>query len=246
MPRTWPRLLLLGAIFALPAFAPTCCAGAPAHAGEAFAASAGTQALAAPAITAGLICSVQHAVRWREATWTTAECQARARDFADSGHRWGFAPAQLLAMCIAESDMRVRAQRVDGNALDEGLMGVRCVLGQNIPSTSTDGEPRKSAQNIPKNIPASVRCTNFPVRGLTTKQLLEPRRNIEAGARILAELHHGSLSGYNGDKTGGDRYPKKIGAILAALSGVEVRVRGVRLRTLVRRIVAAVQKERRS
>ena len=214
--------VVLVLMFALCAFTPKCCAAATAHAGEAFTASADAVAPTGPDVTAGLICSAQHVVRWREAAWTAAECQARARDFADAGQRWGFAPGQLLAMSIAESDMRVRAQRVVGNALDEGLMGVRCVMGLHF------------------------HCTNFPVRGLTAKQLLEPRRNIEAGTRILAELHHGSLSGYNGDKTGGDRYPKKIAAILAALGGVEVKVKGARLRTLVRKIVAAVQKEKRS
>ena len=69
MSRTWPYLLLLGAMFALCAFVPTCCAGAPAHAGEAFAAPMGTWTPAGPAVTAGLTCAVQHAIqarRWAE------------------------------------------------------------------------------------------------------------------------------------------------------------------------------------
>lgn len=127
-----------------------------------------------------------------------------------------------MAMSLAESDFRVRAQRVDGRALDEGLMGVRCVVGRR------------------------GRCTNWPVRGLTPKQLLEPRRNIMAGTQILADLHHGDMAGYNGDHSGTDRYPRKIAAIAAALGGVEVRVRGRRLRELVRKIAAAVVREHKS
>ena len=78
---------------------------------------AGQESNLVPVVTPALICGVQRAIRWREAAWTMAECQARARDFADAGQRWGFTPGQLLAMCIAESDMRVRAQRVVGPIL---------------------------------------------------------------------------------------------------------------------------------
>jgi hypothetical protein len=231
--------VVLFLLFAVCAFVPTCCEAAPAHAGEAFAASVGTQTPdGPPAVTAGLICLTQHVIRWREAAWTTAECQSRARDFRDAGQRWGFAPEQLLAMSIAESDMRVRAQRVDGNALDEGLMGVRCVLGRDAPNM-------RSGLFV-KLTHLATRCTNYPVRGLTTKQLLEPHRNIEAGARILADLHHGDLASYNSGHPGGARYPTKVAAIISALGGVEVRVCGVRFRMLVRKIVAAVQKEKRS
>ena len=173
-------------------------------------------------VSTEVVCAVQHAVRWREAEWTKMECRDRARDFADAGRRWGFSPTQLVAMSLAESDFRVGAQRVDGGALDEGLMGVRCVVGRR------------------------GRCTNWPVRGLTPRQLLEPRRNIMAGAQILAELHHGDEAGYNGDHSGTDRYPRKVAAIAASLGGVEVRVRGRRLRELVRKVVAAVVREHES
>jgi soluble lytic murein transglycosylase-like protein len=176
----------------------------------------------AAATSPEVVCAVQHAVRWREAAWTERECRDRARDFADAGRRWGFSPTQLAAMSLAESDFRVRAWRVDGSALDEGLMGVRCVVGR------------------------LGRCTNWPVRGLTPRQLLEPRRNIMAGTQILADLHHGDVAGYNGDHSGTDRYPRKVAAIAAALGGVEVRVRGRRLRELVRKIAAAVTREKKS
>jgi len=214
--------VVLFLLFAVCAVQPRCCEAAPAHAGEAFSAPVGAIAPSAPAVTAGLICSAQHSVRWREAAWTVAECQARARDFADAGQRWGFAPRLLLAMSINESDLRTKVARPDRGALDLGLMAVRCKLG-------SDG-----------------RCTNKPVKGMTPAQVMRPATNIEKGAEILATLHGGNLASYNSGHKGDLRYPTKVSAILSALGGVEVRVRGVRLRTLVRRIVAAVQKERKS
>ena len=214
--------VVLVLMFALCAFTPKCCAAATAHAGEAFTASADAVAPTGPDVTAGLICSAQHVVRWREAAWTATECQARARDFADAGQRWGFAPRLLLAMSINESDLRTKVARPDRGALDLGLMAVRCKLG-------SDG-----------------RCTNKPVKGMTPAQVMRPATNISKGAEILATLHGGNLASYNSGHKGDLRYPTKVSAILSALGGVEVRVRGVRLRTLVRRIVAAVQKERKS
>ena len=213
--------VVLFLLFAVCAFVPTCCEAAPAHAGEAFATSVGTWPPAGPAVTAELLCSVQNSIRWREAAWTTVECQARARDFADAGRR-GFPPAQLLAIAINESDLRVKVVRPDRGALDLGLMAVRCRLG-------TDG-----------------RCTNKPVRGMMPAQVMRPATNIEKGAEILATLHGGNLASYNSGHPGGARYPTKVAAIISALGGVEVRVCGVRFRMLVRKIVAAVQKEKRS
>ena len=210
------------ALYLVAAVQPRCCEAAPAHAGRAFGTSDAQPLQSVPIVTAALLCEVQRAVRRREAAWTAQECQDRARDFENSGQSWVFPPAQLVAMSLAESDLRTRAQRVSGRAVDLGLMAVRCVLGKH------------------------GRCANWPVRGMTPRQLLEPRRNIEAGAQILATLHHGDLVGYNGDHSGGDRYPRKIAAIMAALGGVEVRVTGTRLRKLVRQIVEAVGRERRS
>jgi len=215
------RRVALVLMFAVCAFRPKCCAAATAHAGEAFTASADAVAPTGPDVTAELLCSVQNSIRWREAAWTTVECQARARDFADAG-RWGFPPAQLLAIAINESDLRVKVVRPDRGALDLGLMAVRCRLG-------TDG-----------------RCTNKPVRGMMPAQVMRPATNIEKGAEILATLHGGNLASYNSGHKGDLRYPTKVSAILSALGGVEVRVCGVRFRMLVRKIVAAVQKEKRS
>lgn len=227
--------LALVLLFLVCAIQPRCCEGAtatPAHSGRAFGAPRAPSHPGGPNAPAGasqevqvtgpLVCAVQHGIRWREAAWSAEQCRARTQDYIDAGQRWGFPPAQLLAMSIEESDLRARAQRPDGRALDCGLMAVRCVLGRH------------------------GRCTNWPVRGLTSAQLLEPRRNIQAGAQILAQLHGGSMASYNGDHTHSDRYPRKVGAIMAALGGVEVRVKGARLRKLVRQIVGAVEAERKT
>jgi soluble lytic murein transglycosylase-like protein len=181
-------------------------------------------------VTPSLVCTVQHAILWRDPAWTEQQCEARAREFTASGQRWGFAPAQLLAMSIVESDLRADALHDNGNgdrpAVDVGLMAVRCLLS---PDVSHD------------------KCRNRPVRGMSIPQLMRPAVNIDMGARILATLHHGSLAGYNGGPNAKEHgYPEKVGAIMAALGGLEVRVSGKRTRKLVRQIVAAVVAEGKS
>ena len=117
-------------------------------------------------------------------------------------------------MSINESDLRTKAMRPDRGALDLGLMAVRCKLG------------------------ANHRCTNKPVKGMTPAQVLRPAVNIEKGAEILATLHGGDLASYNGGPHARQHgYSEKIRAILSALVGVEVKVKGKRMRELVRRIV---------
>ena len=172
--------------------------------------------------TPALVCGVQHAIRWREEPWAETQCQARARNFAASGKRWGFEPSLLFAIAINESDLRAKVARPDRGALDLGLMAVRCRVGR------------------------GGRCTNKPVKGMTPAQVMRPATNIEKGAEILATLHGGDLSGYNGGPNAREHgYPRKVGAILSALGGVEVKVKGSRLRKLVRQIVAAVTTEAR-
>jgi len=175
-------------------------------------------------LTPAKVCSVQHAIRWKAAPWTDQQCEARAREFSASGVRWGFDPSQLLAMAIVESDLRTHALRDNGNgdrpAVDVGLMAVRCLLS---PDVSRD------------------KCRNRPVRGMDIPQLMLPATNIDMGARILSTLHHGSLAGYNGGPSPREHgYPEKVWAIMAALGGVEVRVKGKRMRKLVHQIVSAV------
>ena len=175
------------------------------------------------AVTPALVCSVQHAIRYKDAAWTDQQCAARSREFTASGKRWGFEPAQLLAMSIAESDLRANALRDNGNgdrpAVDVGLMAVRCLLSPDV---------------------VRDKCRNRPVRGMSIPQLMRPATNIYKGAEILATLHHGSLASYNGGPNAREHgYPEKVAAIMAALGGVELKVSGKRMRELVKRIARA-------
>jgi hypothetical protein len=71
---------------------------------------------------------------------------------------------------------------------------------------------------------------------------MRPAVNIEKGAEILATLHGGDLASYNGGPHAREHgYPEKIRAILSALVGVEVKVKGRRMRELVRRIARVVR-----
>ena len=147
-----------------------------------------------------LICRVQHTIRWLDRPWTDEQCLARAMNFTEEADRWNLNSTKLFSMAINESDLRTNICRKSGNGLDCGILGVRCVTG-------SDG-----------------RCKNKPVKGLLPAQLLQPSRNIAAGAWILATLHRGDLASYNGGPHTRDRnsYPRKISAIMSALGGVDV------------------------
>ena len=129
-------------------------------------------------------------------------------------------PVTMLAVCIDESDLRPGVtSETKGNVVDVGLCGVRCVLGKHD------------------------RCTNGPARGLTVEQLKEPTRNIEVAARILANKP--SLRAYNGG-TREHGYAARISAIVAALGGIQVRVKSKRMTKLTADIVRAVNREKKS
>ena len=147
-----------------------------------------------------LICRVQHTIRWLDQPWTEAQCLARAMNFTEEADRWNLDSMKLFSIAIDESDLRTNVCRKSGNGLDCGILGVRCV---------TD---------------ANGKCKNKPVKGLLPAQLLQPARNIAAGAWILATLHRGDLASYNGGPHTRDRnsYPEKISAIMSALGGVDV------------------------
>jgi hypothetical protein len=167
-----------------------------------------------PGINPAMICRVQHAIRWMEPLWTVEQCETRAFDFTGSADRWGLSSSVLFAIAINESDLRTKVVRLDHGALDLGLMAVRCHLG------------------------LRGKCTNKPIKGMTPAQVMRPATNIEKSAEILATLHGGDLSSYNGGPRAREHgYPEKIRAILSALVGVEVKVKGKRMRELVRRIV---------
>ena len=162
-----------------------------------------------PAVTADLICSVKSAIKLkRQPAWTPALCEAVAAVLNATPD-----PRQMAAVCVNESDLNERAiVEVRPGVFDVGLCGVRCVLGQD------------------------KRCTNGHARGYILAQLLDPVVNIRVSAAVLSS-HGGSLKRYNGG-TREHGYESRIGAIMSALGGVEVRVKGHRMRELVRRIVA--------
>jgi hypothetical protein len=181
------------------------------------------------AVTPALVATVQNAIRWRVPAWE--------RDVVDevaSAVNETREPATLLAMAVLESDMRPRAlakrrRPSDGaTVVDVGLCGVACVLGP-------DG-----------------RCTNEPVRGLTTAKLQDPILNVLAAAQVLehkrAVLGRRALGGYNGDRDGSNRYGESVRAIVAAFGGVVdvAKVKKRRIRELARLIATAVQRARTS
>lgn len=147
-----------------------------------------------------LVCRVQHAIRWLDEPWTKEQCFARAMDFAGEADHWNLDPLMLFALAIHESTLQPKAFHQDNGAVDVGLMGVRCRLGNN------------------------GKCTNLPVKGLTPAKLMEPSRNIQAGVWILVNLHKGDLASYNGGPHPRDssHYLEKNSAILSALGGINV------------------------
>jgi hypothetical protein len=190
------------------------------------------------AVTAEMVCSVQHAIRWREAAWTPMMCAKVAGALNETP-----APVKFLAMAVNESDLRERAINVSRPGVyDIGLMAVRCVtLGAVAEETgSSSANPRSTTTTtIPRD-----RCTNGAARGLYAHRLLEPMTNIRTAAAVLAS-HRGSLRRYNGG-TREHGYGARIAAIMSALGGVEVRVKGARMRKLVKQIVDAVEGAKRS
>lgn len=194
----------------------------------------------AAAISTEVVCAVQHAVRWRDVAWTLREC-ARVAAALDATPT----PRLLAAVVSNESDWRERAiLRVRPGVYDVGLAGVRCVLPG--AGAEADGASPASPTTTQTYTPRG-RCTNGPARGLTVRQLQDPVVNIRVASLVLAEKN-GDLGSYNGATTRKrrGRYAGKVEALVSALGGVEVPVRGRRLRELVRKIAAAVARKTRS
>ena len=176
-------------------------------------------------VEARQVCAVQDAIRWREAAWSPGYCEEVASALTNTTN-----PTRAFARMINESDMRPKAIRVtvrkDGLiAYDVGAMAVRCLAYPWAPGV----------------------CINEPVRGLTVKRLQDIRVNVEKSEQVLA-MHGDSERAYNGATTPGKgrRYVGKLDALVAAMGGVEVKVKGARLRRLVRQVVEAMGKEPRS
>jgi len=170
-------------------------------------------------VTPALVCTVAHALRQ---PWQADRCQAVAAALATTRE-----PATMLAIAVLETGMRPtkRHLRNGPKVVDVGLLGVACRLRRG-------------------------HCTNWPVRGMTVAELQDTRTNIEAGARVLAKKrrinHARALDFYAGDLDGSSGYTANVGAIVAAFSGVELRVESQRVRELARKIASAVRRERKS
>jgi hypothetical protein len=124
------------------------------------------------ACLAQTICAVKERIRWQTPAWTPSQCRRIADAVNDSAKRHDISPTLLLAIMVNESDMNEKAARAytrDGKiyAKDGGLMAIRCMLDD------------------------KERCTNGNVRGVAWKDLMDPVKNIELGARELAHWREG-------------------------------------------------------
>lgn len=118
------------------------------------------------------ICAVKEKIRWQTPAWTPSQCRKVADAVATSAKKYDLSPTLLLAVMINESDMNEKASRSylrDGKvyAKDGGLMALRCLVDD------------------------KDRCTNGDLKGLTWKELMDPAKNIELGARTLAHYRDG-------------------------------------------------------
>jgi hypothetical protein len=167
-----------------------------------------------------LVCVVAHALKQ---PWSADRCQAVAAALATTRE-----PKTMLAVAVLESDMRPHAVAWHGRHLvDVGLMGIRCRLG------------------------ARRTCQNGPARGLTPAQLANPVTSVMVAEDIMQWKRarvgkRRALAAYAGDADGRSGRVGDVRALVAAFAGVELPVKKARVRELVRRIAAAVRRERRS
>jgi hypothetical protein len=179
------------------------------------------------------VCGVQHKIRWREPAWTEAKCRGVAAALSETRD-----PLLMEAVCINESDLREDVvSHVRPGVYDAGLCGVRCVL------------PPGSVGSLPAG-----RCRNGPARGYTLRQLLDGPTNVRLAGEILHGTHGGNLRRYNGG-TREHGYASRVGAVLAALGGVDVFAkrrykeghrRETRVEKLTRQILEALAGEKRT
>jgi hypothetical protein len=118
------------------------------------------------------ICSVKRKIRWMTPAWTPTECREIANAVTASAKRYDLSPTLMLAIMINESDMNERAFRLSLRAgkvyaKDGGLMAIRCVVDH------------------------KDHCVNGNVRGMAWKDIMNPVKNIEVGARELAYWRDG-------------------------------------------------------
>lgn len=197
-------------------------------------------------VEAGQVCAVKRALR--NGHWLPKMCERVARGFNETRD-----PVLFAAIWTLESGMNEKAIKVvRPGVYDLGGAQVRCVtLGAVAESTgdSSANSEATTTTTIPRD-----RCTNGAARGLYAHQLLDPSTNIRTATAVL-ESHGGNLNGYNGcvEKRGRRcDYDARIMALVAAFGG-ELRIpkgaygrKWERVRELARRIVGAINQERKS
>lgn len=110
-------------------------------------------------ITPSFVCDLRQVVAKRRPSWTGAECKQVARACAETKR-----PRRMLAMMILESGMWEKAEvTVSPTVRDEGLMQVRCVLGD-------DGI-----------------CKNGLLAGYSPEDLQDVNTNLQVALTIMAE-----------------------------------------------------------
>ena len=183
-------------------------------------------------VDAAQLCAVKKALRHGPA-WSPKMCATVAEALNETGN-----PELMRAVCTNESDLDERAHRVtflpDGRiAHDLGLCGVRCIVDPDAKPSDRD------------------RCQNGEVKGMRAHQLKDPVRNISAAWAIMAtKKRHGNYNAGTASKA--RSYEARVFVIAAAWAG-ELRIpkratgpKWERIKTMARRIVEALGKERRS
>lgn len=175
--------------------------------------------LAAPSpsvkpISGDLVCRVQHAIRHRNPAWTADMC-ARVADALNAT----FDPRLVLAVAINESDLRETAlRRARRGVYDTGLMGIRCRLAPGADHTTRADWRSVSGQAAL----LANRCMNWPVRGRSVRELLDPVVSIQAGEQVLGRKRQHDprhwLRHYNGG-TVEHGYAARVAATKSALRG---------------------------
>jgi hypothetical protein len=183
------------------------------------------------AITSDLVCTVQHAIRWRTSAWQPWMC-VRVSDAVNAAAvATGVRADTLLAIAINESDLRPGVEHWHrtltflpgghyyengvgpGVVGDLGLMGTRCKLGPDM------------------------LCSNGLLKGWKYPAAMQIEANILLGAKILAT---NGWRGYNAGKG----YEDRVCAIRSALGGVRVKTSASRIRKLISQILEAVPQPR--
>lgn len=133
------------------------------------------------------VCHVQHALRPHR-LMPAAECQ----EIADAANAT-FAPRLIIAVAIIESDFRADAlKRRARGTYDTGLMGIRCKLARGADRTTHAMWKTDAGRAAVLDLP----CANWPLEGMTLRELLKPTASIRAAEQILKQKKRRSRRHY--------------------------------------------------